>query len=467
MSGSVGVAAGRRESLRRRDPIPSGRTVAGRRILVVGLARTGLAVARYLVACSARVRVFDSRPAADFSKLTPALPPAVETSFQVGPAEALRGIDLVVTSPGVPGSSELLRQAVARGLPIWSEIELASGQLRVPLVAVTGTNGKSTTVCLLGKLLEEGGFEAFVGGNLGNPLIDAVDRNIDVAVAEVSSFQLEWIEDFRPKVAVVLNVGEDHLDRHGNLQEYAATKLRIFQNQQAGDLAVINRDDDLLRRHRPRAGVELLSFGLEPVDRGAFVEGDQLVVHWQEGKEAYSLSGFRLPGRHNLANAMAAVLAARALGVSQPAVQAGLSSFQGLPHRMEFVRDLAGVTYINDSKGTNVDSVLQALASCTGPVILLSGGTDKGARFQRLVELVRRRVKLLVLFGAASEKLASALAGSAPLRIVTDLSAAVSVAATSAVPGDIVLLSPGCASFDQFRDYADRGEQFRKLVAEL
>jgi len=434
---------------------------------VAGFAVTGQAVAKWLVENGALVRIFDSRPADEFIGALSALPRAVEASFQAGPSAALRGVDLVVTSPGVPAGSEILCEARRRQIPVWSEIELAYRVLEAPVIAVTGTNGKSTTVSLIGEMANRGGIRTFVGGNLGRPLIEATQACFEIAVAEVSSFQLEWVETFRPRVSVLLNVTADHLDRHGDLDSYGRTKLRIMENQRNADAAFYNRDDDWLRRNVVARFEGVASFGFARVPKGAFLEGNTIELVTSGGGERYSLERLRLPGAHNWANAMAAVLAARAVGVPPEAVQAALDSFTGLAHRLEFVRERAGVRYIDDSKATNVDAVVRALASCTGPVILLAGGRGKGGSFDQLKEPAKRHVKVAFLFGESAESIARAIAPVVPVKVVADLPSAVAEAARVAMRGDTVLLSPACASFDRYRDYKERGEEFKRVVAQL
>jgi UDP-N-acetylmuramoylalanine--D-glutamate ligase len=305
-----------------------------------------------------------------------------------------------------------------------------------------------------------------VGGNLGTPLVEAIGGDHDAAVVEVSSFQLEWVDRFRPVVGVFLNLSEDHLDRYPDIDAYGLTKLRLFARQIKGDVAVLNGGDHWLRRHAGGLVARQLWFG---AGEGAVIRGDGAAIRLRllGSEEVYPLAGARIVGAHNRENMMAAIAAARAFGVPAAAVQRGLERFPGLEHRLEPVCERAGVRYVNDSKGTNVGAVVKSLESFAGGVILLAGGIDKGGDYGVLVEPVRRAVKRAILFGAAREMLARTLAGATQVEIVNSLGAAVALAAAVAVPGDTVLLSPACASFDMFRDYADRGRQFKALVGAL
>ncbi len=440
-------------------------TLEGSRTLVIGAARTGQSTARFLAARGARVRVLDrSRTALDAARL----PAGVEVEIgEEGPAR-LAGVDLVVPSPGVARDHPLLRQALSRGVPVWSEIELAARFLPCPLLAITGTNGKSTTTVLTGAMLAADGGRVFVGGNLGTPLIDALTDGTayEAAVVEVSSFQLEWIDSFHPHVAVWLNLTPDHQDRYATFADYGEAKATMLKNQQPDDVAVLNRDDPWVwaQRHRTRAAV--LSFGRDPVELGSFVDGHDVVVWGTRGSERYALAESPLRGEHNRENIQAALTAATAWGVSSAAMHAALAATQALPHRLELVRTLRGVAWYDDSKGTNVGAVEKSILSFSGGVILLLGGYDKGGDFTALSPLLRERAGRVICFGAAGPHIAAQI-GDVPSETVPDLAAAVAAAATHAVTGQTVLLSPGCASFDEFADYAERGRRFRTLVEAL
>ena len=449
--------------------------LGARHVLVIGCGRTGTSVARCVAARRGRVRIVD--PAAKRgAKADPrfaGLP--AEVICDGPPAEVLDGIDLVVPSPGVPATAAVLTEAVRRGLPVWSEVELAYRLLECPILAVTGTNGKSTTTALLGEIVRGTGDVTFVGGNLGTPLIEAVGCGTDTAVAEISSFQLEWVDRFRPRIGVFLNLSEDHLDRHGTLAGYGAAKQRLFARQCEDDWAVHNRDDPAVRslcRGLPGRG---FSFGwtalADDEAHGArIVDADGrcgLVVRDAGRETRLELDGLRVRGRHNVENAAAAACAALLWGVSAHTVQTALAGFRGLPHRFEFVACKHGVTYVNDSKGTNVAAVVRSLHSVAGPVILLAGGVEKGGDYAPLRALLRDRVKKLVLFGQARRSLHAALGRETETVLVDGLDHAVRAARRDAAAGDTVLLSPACASFDQFRDYAQRGDAFRAYVEAL
>jgi UDP-N-acetylmuramoylalanine--D-glutamate ligase len=385
----------------------------------------------------------------------------------------LAGIDLVVPSPGVPQTTPLLKAAVQRRIPVWSEIELAFRALSCPIVAVTGTNGKSTTTSLLGEFFREQGKRVFVGGNLGTPLLEAAAGSYDVAVAEVSSFQLEWVEQFHPRIGLWLNLTEDHLDRHGTLAAYGATKRALFLRQTPGEWAVVNRDDPHVWRFAQGLPGRVFSFGWSALSHGmrhgAWVQTQKklLVVRSEESERQFALDRLRLHGRHNWENVMAAVSAATLWGIPQDVIEPVLANFRGLPHRLEWVATKNGVAYFDDSKGTNVGAVVQSLAGFTGPVILLAGGVDKGGDYGPLRAPVQAKVKKLILFGTARETIKAALRGATETVVVETLAEAVQVAEEVACRGDTVLLSPACASFDQFRNYAHRGEVFRTCVERL
>ncbi len=444
--------------------------LSGKTVLVIGLKRTGTAVVRCVAERGGQVRVTDRQTAAQLATDVASLAD-IPFDLRLGTEDEslLDGIDLVVPSPGVPRTAPLLTAAGRRGIPIWSEIELAFRLLSCPIVAVTGTNGKSTTTSLLGEFFRANGSRVFVGGNLGVPLLEAVGGNYDVAVAEISSFQLEWIAEFHPRIGVWLNLTEDHLDRHGTLADYGAAKRALFLHQTPAEWAVINRDDSEVARLMTGLPGRRFSFGWSPVARGAWVNAQEktLIVKQLDTELRFSLEQLRLHGHHNWENVMAAVSAATLWGIPQAVIERVLASFTGLPHRLEWVATKNAVAYFDDSKGTNVGAVVQSLAGFAGPVILLAGGVDKGGDYGPLREPLRTKVKKLILFGAAREIIQEALAGATETLVDETLSEAVRAAAASAGRGDTVLLSPACASFDQFRHYAHRGEVFRACVEEL
>jgi UDP-N-acetylmuramoylalanine--D-glutamate ligase len=446
---------------------------------VVGLARSGLAAAKLCVREGATVTVTDSRPAA-------ALGPALE-ALEVLPLRRMLGghdqrdftaADLVVVSPGVPMAMPQLQAARAAGVPIWAEVELAARFLgQTPLVAVTGTNGKSTTTALAGALFSEDR-RAFVGGNLGTPLCEHVlaGQPADVVVAELSSFQLEGIERLRARVAAILNVTPDHLDRYDGLEAYAAAKARLFETQQPGDFTVANIRDERAVSMAAASRGAIYTFGFGPPARAAARapedgSGELWFYRYAAGSpERYRLANKALRGRHNLENAMAALLCARLLGVPGAAVQRGLDHFTGLPHRLELVSDRGGVEWINDSKATNVDSTsvgLAAFPAGKARVVLILGGRGKQAPYAPLRPLFEGRVKALLTIGEDAPAIERELGGVAATESCGTLAVAVTRAAALAAPGDVVLLSPACASYDQFKSYEERGERFRQLVGAL
>jgi UDP-N-acetylmuramoylalanine--D-glutamate ligase len=437
-------------------------------VLVVGAGRTGVAVGRALATRGARVRVADRQSAEangteDWASL------GIEMRRGESGADLLDGVDLVVPSPGVAATAPPLGDAVARGIRVVSEIEIAARLLACPIVAVTGTNGKSTTTTLIGDMLTAAGRRVFVGGNLGTPLIEAVGGTWDIAVAEVSSFQLEWVDGFRPTIGVLLNVTPDHLDRHGSMAAYAAAKARLFAAQQETDVAVLNRDDPTVWDLRSRLRGRLASIGLEDdgVPCGCFA-GDAETIVYRDGsaETTVSLARTQLRGRHHLENIMAAVTVARQCRVPVPSIQSVIDGFRGLPHRCEFLGETRGVRYYDDSKATNVGAVMKSLEGFAGPVVLVAGGLDKGGDFSALASMTAGRVRLIIAYGAARERIATALSGVVPVECVERFAAAVRSAMEGAHAGDTVLLAPGCASFDQFRDYGERGRAFRDLLRE-
>lgn len=435
-----------------------------RLVLVIGYGRTGAAVARFLLDAGARVRVSDRRPAAELG--APAGDPRLELRCGGEHLADLDGVTVVVPSPGVAADAPLLREALRRGIPVRAELELAARALAIPLLAVTGTNGKSTTTTLLGEMLRAGGERPFVGGNLGTPLISAVGGEHSMAVVEVSSFQLEWVDRFRPRVGILLNVTEDHLDRYADLDAYGATKLRLFARQTAEDVAILNGGDPWIRAHARPPRAAIIWFG---AGEGVALRADAAAIRMRlDGREEiYPLARVALTGAHNRENMMAAIAAARAVGIAAAAVQEALEAFRGLPHRLELVRERDGVRWVDDSKGTNVGAVIKSLEGHERSVVLLAGGIDKGGDYGVLAPPVRRAVKRAILFGAARDMLRRTLADATEVEIVDTLAEAVTRAAAVATAGDTVLLSPACASFDMFRDYADRGRQFQALVRAL
>jgi UDP-N-acetylmuramoylalanine--D-glutamate ligase len=447
--------------------------LAGKKVLVVGLARSGAAAARLAAREGARVTVSDRRTVAELAGALASLE-GLAISLALGGHDErdFTSTDLVVVSPGVPLTLPGIAAARRAGIPVMGEVELGYRLLdEVPVVAITGTNGKSTTTALTGRLFQEDR-AAFVGGNLGTPLSELLlsGTRFDVAVLELSSFQLEGVERFRPRVGAILNLTPDHLDRYPGMDEYAAAKARLFANQQPGDVAVANeRDPRALAAARSSRG-DVITFGFGPrAPMAARDDGEVLRFTGPTGEpERYRIRSRALRGRHNRENAMAALVCARVMGVPGPAVQRGLDGFPGLPHRLELVAERGGVEWVNDSKATNVDSTavgLSAFPAGTPSVVLLLGGRGKKAPYAPLRPLFPGRVKALLTLGEDAPAIERELGDLAPTESCGDLRSAVARAARLAAPGDVVLLSPACASYDQFRSYEERGEAFRRLAS--
>ena len=436
--------------------------------MVLGLARTGRECAKFLVNQGASVLVSDLHPEPELKQEIEALN-GLSIEYYLGGEERkwLQGVDLLIPSPGVAASNLLLQEAQARDIPILSEIEIAYRFLHAPLVAITGTNGKSTTTTLVGEIFKANGTKVFVGGNIGAPLIGFVSDRWEWGVAEISSFQLEWVEAFRPKIAVLLNLTEDHLDRYADFAAYCRAKERIFAAQKNDDVAVLNRDDPLVWEMRRRIAARVVSFGFSEAREGVFATADEIIWRDASKEEKFPLRRVKIQGVHNVENMMAAIAVAKTAGIPREAIQKTLEEFSGLEHRLEFVREINGVRYYNDSKGTNVGAVAKSLASFSAPVILLAGGVDKGGDYAPLGDEIKRKVHRLVLFGAAKNRIAKALGGLTETVSVDSLDAAVRDAAERARPGDVVLLSPACSSFDMFKNYAERGKAFKNLVRAL
>ena len=443
----------------------------GKRVLVVGLARTGVATAKFLKTRGATVSTTEMKTREEMGAAVREVEAvAVRSEWGGHRTQTFLGQDLVVMSPGVDLKIDPVQEALKRGIPVISEVELAYRFLEAPIVAVTGTNGKTTTTLLIGEMLKEAGKAVGVGGNVGEPLILFAEGpgRWDVVVAEISSFQLEAVELFRPRLSVLLNVTEDHLDRYGRYEDYIEAKARVFMNQSPEDLAVVNRDDSIVRKIGKGVKAKAFFFSLqEELQEGAFRHDQGIRLRLMGKEEDYPLAKARLKGIHNVENMMAAILTARLLGCPQEAVERALSGFEGLEHRLEFVRGIGGVRFFNDSKGTNVGSVVKSLGSFSEPVILIAGGKDKRTDLGPLHDLIRERVKRLILIGEAKGRMARELGGLTDTVMAGTLEEAVRLAYETARGGDVVLLSPACSSYDMFRDYKERGEVFKEAVRRL
>jgi len=444
----------------------------GKKILVVGLARTGVAVARFLCAQGARVKVSEVKPREEFSEALEALKGLpIEFEFGGHTPSFFRRAEWIVVSPGVPPDIEALAKAREEKIPIISEIELAFWFLRRPVIAITGTNGKTTTTTLIGEMLRASGRKVFVGGNIGAPLVEFVagSQEEEWVVVEVSSFQLEGVREFRPWIAVLLNMSEDHLDRYARFQDYARAKGRIFEKQRKEDYAVLNGDDTLTFQFAHRVESQVVLFSRERnVSWGCFSEGRTIVFQGGDGqRERYDLERWKVKGTHNLENLMAALAACKVCGCPKEALQGVIDRFAGLEHRLEYVGDVYGVKFFNDSKGTNVGSVVKSLLSFQEPILLIAGGRDKEGDYGPLKELIADKVKAMALIGEAKERMFGALGSLTETVKLDSLEEAVHWAWTKAAPGDVVLLSPACSSFDMFRNYQERGWRFKAMVQNL
>jgi UDP-N-acetylmuramoylalanine--D-glutamate ligase len=449
----------------------------GKHIALIGMARTGLAAAPILRNLGAEVRLTDSSPAERLGdRLEAARLLGVQTLAGASPEEALEGAEIVVPSPGVPQDSEVLRLAVRRGLPILSEIEIAYRICRAPILAVTGTNGKTTTTVLLGEILREAGYKTRVAGNvaadeLKQALITAADQAeaSDVISAEVSSFQLEWVEQFRPKVGILTNITPDHLNRHRSFAEYAACKARLFAAMRPDDVAVVNALNAPARAIGEGARSQRLwcDRGHGQGENYACIREGQMVVRWQ-GREHRlgSPQALQIPGTHNLENALAAAGAAIAFGVNPDAVSKALREFRGVPHRMERVAEAGGILYINNSMCTNVDAAVRSLEALGRPAVLIAGGSDKNADYSPLGAVIARHARHLILIGDTADLIETSArgAGFTAISRAESMEEAVSAAIRQAQAGDVVILSPACASFGMFQDFEARGAAFRKVV---
>jgi len=446
----------------------------GKRVMVVGLARTGLTCALFSAAYGAHVTATDDRTESELGETATRLREAGVKLEAGGIREgSFLEQDLIVLSPGVPANIPALAAARKKGIAIWSEIELAWRYLRGKLVAITGSNGKTTTTSLVGHILRTSNIPTHVGGNIGTPLLSFVERSsdTDVTVAEVSSFQLETVDAFRPEIGVMLNLTPDHLDRHATFEDYAAAKMRMFENQLERDWAVLNADDPEVTKRTP-AKPKLCWFSRQKrVAVGAFLLNDNIMFR-NEGFEVELAKRSQIPlrGEHNLENVLAACAASYLAGATPAAIAKGVKTFQAVEHRLEFVAEIGGVEFFNDSKATNVDAAVKALEAFPSGLRVILGGKDKGSPYTPLVPLLKERARQVLLIGAAAPKIADDLAelGTVvPIERADTLERAVHLAYRSAEAGDTVLLAPACSSFDQFENYEHRGRTFKQVVQQL
>lgn len=450
--------------------------LANKNVLMVGLGKTGIATAAFLQKRGARVTATDIAKEQDLG-IDPGPLAEMGIQLEIGyhDLKSFEQAHLIVLSPGVSHTLEPIKKAVKNGSVVIGEIELASRFIKEPIIAVTGTNGKTTTTTLLGDILRHSGFNVFVGGNIGNPLIEYADgkHKADMIVAEISSFQLDTIETFRPKVGVLLNITEDHMDRYPDFNAYAVSKCRLFKNQKNGDTAVLNGADtaifSLCKNIKSKKLVfcreDCLSFN-RPEGWAAISKND-IRFNVNQKENLLDISNLKLHGIHNLENIAAAGLAAFAAGGNFEGIKTAVHAFKGLPHRLEYIRSINNVQFFNDSKATNIDAVEKALEAFSVPVILIMGGRNKDFDFRSLEKSVKTHVKKLIVMGEAGPEIASALEHIIPIKHSVSMDEAVSMAYQEASPGDVVLLSPACASFDMYSNYAERGDCFRKAVNRL
>jgi UDP-N-acetylmuramoylalanine--D-glutamate ligase len=445
----------------------------GKKVLVVGLGKTGLALVTFLLNQKAQVSISDTRELSDLKK-------AVSPFFERGFSLELEGGghttpffmkgEIILVSPGIPLDLPALRGAKGQGIPVWGELEIFSIYSKTPVIAVTGTNGKTTTTALLNEMLLNSGKRTFLGGNIGRPLVDYLlqGENQEIVVAEISSFQLDTTTRFSPQVGLLLNITEDHLDRYPDFQAYVASKASLFRNQGEKNPAVINGDDPICRSIGEGLSGPVYFFSrLHPVDRGGYLDHNKAIIRLGTKPETFPLEGFSLPGVHNLENALAAMIGARLMGASPEGVRKTLKTFKGFGHRLQYVAEVRGVRFYDDSKATNVGAVVKALEGFKEPVILIAGGRDKGGDYSPLQGLIKARVKSLILMGEAREIMRKQLGPWTKTGLVNNLEEAVLRAFEQGQPGDVILLSPACSSFDMFRDYAQRGDLFQEAVRKL
>ncbi len=447
----------------------------GHRVTVLGAGRSGRGAAALLSRMGARAFVSDTGAIDDTART---LFRSLDISFEAdGHSERALEAECIVISPGVPSSLDVVRSAVARSIPVISEIELAYMACEGQIIAVTGSNGKTTTTSILGHVFDVAGRPAHVAGNIGRAFSEIADsvRSEEVVILEVSSFQLDHIHSFRPRVSILLNITPDHLDRYGqSFEAYADSKYRIFENQGTGDFVVYNADDAIVvsgvSRIRSDRKVIPLAVSLDtPVNRGGHLSGHELIINPLGAEERLmQVNEVALRGRHNLYNSLAAAVAARAMEIQSELIRESLATFEGVPHRLEFVREVDGVKYVNDSKATNVNSLWYALESFSEPVVLIAGGRDKGNDYESVKDLVRTKVGALIAIGESAGKVTGELGGLVGECVTADsLDQAIEFARVLAKPGSVVLLSPACASFDMFEDFVDRGDTFRRIVQEM
>ena len=445
-----------------------------KRVLVVGAGLSGQAVSKFLLDKKAKVSLTDSQSPEQMGALADKLA-AQGVTLYLGenPVVNQENYDLLVVSPGVPLTVPAVAQARRSSVPVIGELELSYHYTSSPIVAITGTNGKTTTTSLIGQMFRDAGYHTLVAGNIGLPLISEVEKYTekDVVVAEVSSFQLETTEQFRPRVAVILNITPDHLDRHGTMEEYIGAKARIFAQQREGDSVVLNYDDPITRDLAGEVQDRVIFFSRQHIlDKGSFIQGNKIMVNGVRGNfEIADIASLKIPGAHNLENALAAVAVGYAMGLAPTDIARTLASFMGVAHRLEYVTTLNGVTYINDSKGTNPDAAIKALEAYDVPIVLIAGGKNKGVSFKDFAKIIKEKVRVLITVGIHGYQIEEAAReqGFTNIFPAQDYNQAVKLAHEQAKLGEVVLLSPACTSWDMFKNFEERGEMFKQLVREL
>jgi len=447
--------------------------IEGKKALVVGLGISGFWSSRWLAEHGAAVTVTDSRERTELKWTYCEELSRRGLSLELGGhrRETFLNAELIILSPGVPHKMPLLLEAGEKGIPILGELELASRIIQTPLIAVTGTNGKSTVTACLGSLLESAGLPVYVGGNIGTPLMAYAcgDMTTTYVVAEVSSFQLDTAETFSPFISIILNISPDHLDRYEDFEAYVRAKKRIFSRQGRGQYLIVNNEDEMLAGISVETGVSILRYGLRKREgQAVYLQGGTILAPGRSGKMVrYPVASFGLPGGHNILNFQAVILVGSILGIDPADIRATLRQFHGLPHRLERAGEKDGVAFYNDSKATNVEAAISAIRSLSCPIVLIAGGKHKGLRYEKLAAASAGAVRQAILLGEAREHIAKAFKGIVPYDFAENLDEAVQLAFSRADPGDAVLLSPACSSLDQFQDYKHRGEVFRRAVEKL
>lgn len=444
-----------------------------KKVSVIGLGITGFYTALFLASKGAEVFINDIAREDKLNKEYVNKLKSLNVRLKTGRYDE-KGIlesDIIVISPGVPRNLKILRKARQLSIPIMGEMELAYRMIKKPIIAITGTNGKSTVTSLIGHILQHAGIKAFVGGNIGRPLISYLTQkndDVDVIVLEVSSYQLDSIEKFSPFISIILNIAPDHLDRYDSFEDYFNSKLNIFKNQEKGSYIILNDDDRRLSSVKIPSGPSVLFYGVEKTKhRVAFVEGNRIKIYFNEQELGFSLRGVKLLGLHNITNLMPAIMSSLILNVSKEIIQEAIKKFRGLRHRLEPVLEKDGILFINDSKATNVDSTIKAIESIKRPIILIAGGKSKGLDYSPLIESAKGKVKHAVLIGEIAPVLLKQFSNLIPSEMVQDMYEAVLKAYQRASKGDAVLLSPACSSFDMFRDYSHRGEIFKDAIRRI